>query len=95
MAGGVFRRKAYDALKEWKKRSKGSTAILVEGARRVGKTTLVREFAEKEYRSHIIVDFYIANNNVKRLFDDSAILMVCSAACSCITTWNSRKGIPS
>ena len=70
MVDGVFRRKAYDALKEWKERSKGSTAVLVEGARRVGKTTLVQEFAEKEYRSHIIVDFYKANNDVKRLFDD-------------------------
>ncbi len=70
MADGVFRRKAYDALKEWKERSKGSTAVLVEGARRVGKTTLVQEFAEKEYHSHIIVDFYKANKNVKKLFDD-------------------------
>ena len=70
MEDGVFRRKAYDALKEWKERSKGSTAVLVEGARRVGKTTLVQEFAEKEYQSHIIVDFYKANKNVKKLFDD-------------------------
>lgn len=66
----VFRRKAYDVLKEWKDRSNGSTAMLVEGARRVGKTSLVTEFAKNEYSSCIIVDFYRADNNVKRLFDD-------------------------
>jgi len=66
----VFRRKAYDVLKEWKDRSNGSTAMLVEGARRVGKTSLVTEFAKNEYSSFIIVDFYRADNNVKRLFDD-------------------------
>ena len=66
----VLRRKAYDVLKEWKERSKGSTAMLVEGARRVGKTSLVTEFAKNEYSSCIIVDFYTADKNVKKLFDD-------------------------
>ncbi len=70
MKGTVFRRKAYDALKEWKDRSNGSTAILVEGARRVGKSFLVTEFAKNEYASCIIVDFYEAGNDVKELFDD-------------------------
>ena len=65
-----MRRKAYDTLKEWKKRSNGSTAMLVEGARRVGKTSLVTEFAKNEYASYIIIDFYAAGNNVKKLFDD-------------------------
>ena len=70
MAEMIFKRKAYDKLKEWKERSKGSTALLVEGARRVGKTTLIQEFAKNEYSSHIIIDFYMAGNDVKRLFDD-------------------------
>jgi hypothetical protein len=54
----IFERKAYAALKEWKERSKGSTAILVEGARRVGKSTLVEEFARKEYHSYVLIDFF-------------------------------------
>jgi predicted AAA+ superfamily ATPase len=66
----MFRRKAYGALKEWKARSNGSTAMLVEGARMVGKTSLVTEFAKNEYESCIIVDFYRASNDVKKLFDD-------------------------
>ena len=70
MAVKVFRRKAYDTLKGWKERSRGSTAMLVEGARRVGKTTLVQEFAEKEYSAHITVDFYKATEGVKKLFND-------------------------
>ena len=70
MTEPVSKRKAYDVLKEWKDRSRGSTAMLVEGARRVGKTTLVREFAKNEYASNIIVDFYKANDEVKELFKD-------------------------
>ena len=70
MGETVFRRKAYEVLKEWKNRSNGSTAMLVEGARRVGKTSLVTEFAKNEYSSCIIIDFYKASTEVKNLFDD-------------------------
>ena len=66
MAVNVFRRKAYDTLKGWKERSNGSMAMFVEGARRVGKTTLVQEFAEKECSMQIIVDFYEATKDVKK-----------------------------
>lgn len=52
-----LRRKAYSKLLRWKEESAGSTALLVNGARRVGKSHLVRKFAENEYRSHIIIDF--------------------------------------
>ncbi len=69
MTETVFRRKAYEALKQWKARSKGSTAMLVEGARRVGKSTLVREFAEREYASCIIIDFSESPEDVRRTFD--------------------------
>ncbi|MBE6517528.1 MAG: hypothetical protein E7Z67_05015 [Thermoplasmata archaeon] len=62
----MFKRKAYDTLKGWKERSNGSTAMLVEGARGVGKTTLVQKFAEKEYSMYIIVDFYKATKDVKK-----------------------------
>lgn len=53
----VFRRKLYDRMLEWKRTSDGSTALLLKGARRVGKSTLVEEFAKREYRSYILVDF--------------------------------------
>ena len=49
---------------------KGETAILVEGARRVGKATLVKEFAQKEYESYILIDFNKASKRVVSLFDD-------------------------
>lgn len=45
----MFKRKAYDRLQEWKERSQGRTAVLIEGARRVGKTTLVKRFAQNEW----------------------------------------------
>ncbi|MBR4503870.1 MAG: ATP-binding protein [Candidatus Methanomethylophilaceae archaeon] len=57
-------------MKEWKERSKGSTAILVEGARRVGKSTLVEEFARKEYHSYVLIDFSEENKQINALFDD-------------------------
>ena len=66
----VFERKAYTKLKEWKERSKGSTAMLVEGARRVGKSTLVEEFARNEYRSYVLIDFSEENKDINALFDD-------------------------
>jgi predicted AAA+ superfamily ATPase len=55
--GIEFKRKAYDAILEWKNHLAGKTALLVEGARRVGKTHLVRRFVEREYDSHIFIDF--------------------------------------
>ena len=53
----IFRRKIYDELLEWKRQSNGSTAMLVEGARRVGKSSIVEEFAKREYDSYVMVDF--------------------------------------
>ena len=47
----MFRRKAYDSLLEWKEEYRGSYACLLEGARRVGKTTIAEEFAKKDYQS--------------------------------------------
>ena len=54
---------------DWKKTRQGSTAVLIEGARRVGKSTLVRQFAEKEYESYILIDFSVAAADVIELFD--------------------------
>lgn len=66
----MFRRKMYDVLLDWKSRSQGRTAMLVEGARRVGKSTVVEEFARREYRSYILVYFAEASRDVRELFDD-------------------------
>ena len=66
----IFRRKCYDRLLEWKRESQGRTAILVEGARRVGKTTLALEFAKREYANHIYIDFSKADKATLDLFRD-------------------------
>lgn len=66
----VFKRKIYDRLLEWKKESRGTTALLVEGARRIGKSTIVEEFAKNEYESYILIDFTKASQEVFNLFND-------------------------
>ena len=66
----VFRRKIYDRMLQWKQESKGETALLVEGPRRVGKSTVVRLFAENEYKTRVIIDFSKASDAEKALFDD-------------------------
>ncbi|MBQ8548485.1 MAG: ATP-binding protein [Lachnospiraceae bacterium] len=64
----MLKRKIYDRLVEWKEKSNGSSALLIDGARRVGKSFIAKEFAEKEYRSHIIVDFGNAPQDILDLF---------------------------
>jgi predicted AAA+ superfamily ATPase len=66
----MFKRKIYNKLLEWKKEDNGSTALLVEGARRVGKSTVVEEFAKNEYKSYILIDFSTASKVVRNLFED-------------------------
>lgn len=66
----IFKRKLYDRLLQWKSTRNGKTAILVEGARRVGKSTLVEQFAQNEYKSYILIDFNRASQKVTSLFDD-------------------------
>ena len=66
----MFRRKIYEKLLEWKKESDGNTALLIEGARRVGKSTIAEEFAKNEYESYILIDFSIASKTVTELFED-------------------------
>ncbi len=70
MAEIIFKRKIYTKLKEWKETSNGKTALLLEGARRIGKSTIVEEFGKKEYRSYILIDFNEASKEIKGLFDD-------------------------
>lgn len=66
----IFKRKIYDRLVEWKQKSNGESALLVQGARRIGKSTIVEEFAKNEYSSYLIIDFNKASAVVKSLFDD-------------------------
>ena len=64
----IFKRKIYDRFLSWKKESDGKKALLVEGARRIGKSTVVEEFAKREYRSYILIDFAKASEDVKSYF---------------------------
>ena len=66
----IFKRKIYSKLLEWKQEENGRTALLIKGARRVGKSTIVKEFARREYKSFMLVDFAKASAEVKSLFDD-------------------------
>ena len=66
----IFKRKLYDKLLAWKQNKNGKTALLIKGARRVGKSTIVEEFAKHEYKSYILIDFNKASKRIKDLFDD-------------------------
>ena len=68
----MFKRKAFDKLKYWKDNRAPKYAVLLEGARRVGKTTIAEEFAKQEYRSYIKVDFANIRKDVYDAFDDIA-----------------------
>lgn len=63
-----FRRKIYNQIKEWKEEENKNSALLIEGARRVGKTTIVKEFAKKEYKNYIYIDFTYTTDELKKLF---------------------------
>ena len=67
----IFKRKLYDKLLEWKNSPIKDSALLIEGARRVGKTTLVLEFAKANYKdNYIYIDFKLASKNMKDIFND-------------------------
>lgn len=66
----MFQRKIYSIMLEWKEQSGGKTALLIEGARRIGKSTVVEGFAQKEYQSYILIDFSRASQETRQLFED-------------------------
>ena len=68
-----LKRKVYYKLLDWKKNSNGSSAILVEGARRIGKSTTVEKFAKENYKSYILIDFSNASNKIKDNFENNLI----------------------
>ena len=64
----LFKRKIYAQMLDWKEKSAGSTALMIEGPRRVGKTTVVQEFASNEYKSCLFIDFANCPEGVKEAF---------------------------
>ena len=66
----LFKRKIYDSLLKWKQESNGNSALLIEGARRIGKSTIVQTFARNEYESFILIDFTKCSQEIKNLFND-------------------------
>ena len=71
MKKSVFTRKIYREILEWKENRSDKYALLVKGARRVGKSTIVEEFAKKEFKSYIIIDFAHVSKDIKDLFEDT------------------------
>lgn len=66
----MYKRKIYEKMLEWKQESDGHTALLIEGPRRVGKSTIAEAFAKNEYERYILIDFSIASKTVRELFED-------------------------
>ena len=66
----MIKRKIYDKILDWKESAKGTKALLVEGARRIGKSTVVEEIGKKEYKSYILIDFNMASKKIFNLFDN-------------------------
>lgn len=64
----ILKRKIYNELVEWKRQSNGATALMIDGARRVGKSFVAEEFAKNEYKSYILIDFANAPAQIKDLF---------------------------
>ena len=71
MNNPIFRRKIYDEILEWKENRSDKYALLIKGARRVGKSTIAEEFAKKEFKSYILIDFAHTSKEIKALFDDT------------------------
>lgn len=65
----ILKRKIYDKLVDWKRECNGTKAILIEGARRIGKSTICEEFGKREYKSYLVVDFARAGADVKDYFE--------------------------
>ncbi len=70
MVKTVFKRKIYDEMLAWKESWSDKYALLIQGARRIGKSTIAEEFAKKEFKSYILIDFAHTRMEIKELFDD-------------------------
>ena len=67
----IFKRKIYNEILEWKEKRSDKYALLIKGARRVGKSTIAEEFAKNEFRSYILIDFAHTSKAIIELFDDT------------------------
>ena len=67
----VFKRKIYKKMQEWKEKSNGKSAILLEGARRVGKSTIVEAFAQNEYEDYMLLDFAREDKLIRQNFEEN------------------------
>ena len=70
MGTTVFKRKIYNEILDWKNNRSDKYALLIRGARRVGKSTIVEEFASKEFKSYIMLDFARTSKDINSLFED-------------------------
>ena len=61
----MFKRKIYTDMLAWKEEANGASALLIEGARRIGKSTVVEEFDRNEYKDYVLIDFSTARNDIK------------------------------
>ena len=92
----MFKRKAFEKLKEWKEKKAPNYSVLLEGARRVGKSTIAEEFAKQEYKTYIKVDFANINKEILEVFDDIAnmdIFFLRLQAATGITLYNRESVI--
>ena len=71
MGNSVFKRKIYEEIREWKDKYSEKYALLIKGARRVGKSTIAEEFARNEFKSYILIDFAHTSKEIIELFDDT------------------------
>ena len=71
MENNVYKRKIYEEILEWKEKYSEKYALLIKGARRVGKSTIVEEFAKNEFKSYILIDFAHTSKEIIELFDDT------------------------
>ncbi len=71
MTDKVFKRKIYDKMLDWKKRLGSKYALFIRGERRVGKSTIVEEFAKEEFKTYIKLDFAHINKEILNLFEDT------------------------
>lgn len=70
MGRTVFKRKIYEEMRKWKEERSDKYALLIKGARRVGKSTIAEEFAKNEFKSYIMIDFAHTSREIMELFDD-------------------------
>ena len=86
----IFKRKMYERMLRWKSERNGSSALLIQGARRIGKSTLAEEFARNEYKSYLLIDFASCPQEVHDLFKDVSDLNYIFFRLQIVYRWHDR-----